>query len=176
MVMSRKEIVDRIAEALQGADGDYLAYLFNRFYTEKIRYRGEGFERIRVSEEQIALARHLGWNVWEIPGIPGAWVWCGAGAMYDDGHFGSEVEAWDHLIRTKELPSPNHQAIGDWCPVTRDLFGNPYFKAFGRDSFGAVFVFWNGGGDWLTRTGAGGSEWEEDLCFPVEWKPLGVEL
>ncbi len=61
-----------------------------------------------------------------------------------------------------------------WQPVTDDLFKDPYFKAVGRDKNGKEFIFWNGGGDWLTQTGSSDTfdSNDEDICSPVEFRPL----
>jgi hypothetical protein len=61
-----------------------------------------------------------------------------------------------------------------WYPVTEKLKNDPEFTAIGRELDGEDYIFWDGGGDWIreiTDKGELEPSYEEDICFPKEYKP-----
>jgi hypothetical protein len=79
------------------------------------------------------------------------------------------------VVRTDRDTSPGSPPVvsGTWQPVSDAMKADGRFSAIGRDADGAEYRFWNGGGDWLRET-SDESGYGEDLCFPVEWKPLAT--
>lgn len=105
MALSTKDLIDNIAEVLNGADGEYVAQIYNQICSDKVKYQGDSlFERIgEVSDDLKNWAGNKGWSVMEADDLPGMWDWTGPDGQACSRSFDSDEEAWADLVEQNEL-------------------------------------------------------------------------
>lgn len=78
MALTLQDVIDNIAKVLNGADGEYVAQIYNQICSDKVTYKGDSlFERNDplAGNPKLEVLENLGYDIDGDSDQPGMWIW-----------------------------------------------------------------------------------------------------